>query len=181
MNGPGHYALGASAGLVYVQAVPVTWWQALICVPVAAGVAYGALSPDIDQSRLWHLADRVLPDEWLGNSGPFRHRGVSHWFGVYAVLTYALWVASPDGWWLAGAVLAGWWSHLAADLLVGARGAGRGPGIPVLPWWGHVGLGAKCGGWTEAGLAVVVPLAVVGWSLWHALPETRVILAGIGL
>lgn len=161
MNGPGHYALGASAGVVWAQVGHLSWWQALIAVPVAAGVSYGALSPDIDQSRLWRFADRVLPDEWLGKRGPMRHRGISHFWGVFAALTYLAWTMQPPAGWLVGAVLAGWWSHLLADVAVGASGQGRGPGIPVMPWWGHVGFGARCGGWAEATWAVVVPVLAV--------------------
>jgi hypothetical protein len=169
VNGPGHYALGATAGVVWWHVGGLTPWQALVAVPVAAGFSYAALSPDIDGSKLWHLADRVLPDEWLGNSGPMRHRGIAHWWGLYAALTWLVYQgAAGDLWWLAGAVLGGWWSHLLGDFLVGARGQGRGPGIPVFPWWGHVGLGAKCGGWTEATLAVLVPFLVIPWvAAWH--------------
>lgn len=169
MNGPGHYALGASAGLVWAQVGGLNWWQALVAVPVAAGFSYAALSPDIDGSKLWHIADRILPDEILGEHGPMRHRGIMHWWGLYLALTFLASHVVADSWmWLAGAVLAGWWSHLAGDLLVGARGQGRGPGIPLFPWWGHVGLGAKCGGWTEAVLAVLIPLVTVPWvAAWH--------------
>lgn len=182
MNGPGHYALGATAGVVWCQAGGLTWWQGLIAVPVAAGCSYAALSPDIDGTKLWHFADRILPDEWLGNSGPMRHRGIMHFWGLYLALTVLASRVVADSWmWLAGAVLAGWWSHLAADFAVGARGQGRGPGIPLAPWWGHVGLGAKCGGWMEKFWTAAVPVVTLGWMAWDTLPDTHVILARLGL
>ena len=97
-----------------------------------------------------------------------RHRGVTHFWGLYLVLSLAVYDVRPDWWWVAGAVLAGWWSHLVGDFLVGAPGQGRGPGIPLLPWWGHVGLGARCGGWIEGAWAIVVPLAAAVWvTAWH--------------
>lgn len=168
MNGPGHYALGASAGLVWCQVGHVEAWQVPIVLAVSAGFSSAALSPDIDGTKLWHIADRILPDELLGEHGPMRHRGVTHWWGLHLALTWALYVFHPSWWWFGGAVLAGWWSHLAGDFAVGARGQGRGPGIPLFPWWGHVGLGAKCGGWTEAVLAVLIPLVTVPWvAAWH--------------
>lgn len=168
MNGPGHYALGASAGLVWVQVGGLNWWQAIIAVPLAAGVSFGkGVSPDVDQSKLWKWADRVIPDEWLGKHGPMQHRGLAHWWGIYLALTVlASRVVAPAWMWLAGAVLAGWWSHLTADFLIGAKGQGRGPGIPVFPWWGHVGLGAHCGGWVEKFWTTAVPLGVFGWIAW---------------
>lgn len=183
MNGPGHYALGATAGVVWAQAGGLNWWQALIAVPVAAGVAFGkGVSPDVDLSKMWQWADRVIPDEWLGKNGAMQHRGVSHWWGTYAVLTWLVFQGvAGDLWWLAAAVLAGWWSHLAADALIGARGQGRGPGIPLFPWWGHVGLGARCGGWTEAVLAVLVPLVTVPWVvIWHVTGTPQVWTLNLG-
>jgi len=174
VNGKGHYALGASAGLVYAQLAPVTWWQGILAVPVAAGVSYAAVSPDIDQSKLWRWLDKPVPDEALGNGGPMQHRGVSHWWGIFAALTWVWWTATPRDLWFGllfavlGAVMAGWWSHLAADAVVGRAGQGRRAGVPLLPWWAHIGLGFKCGGPVERALTYVVPVAVLAWSIWHA-------------
>jgi hypothetical protein len=176
MNGPGHYALGAIFGLGWAQVAGLDAWQALAVVPLAAGFAHGPVSPDIDTTRLWHWLDRFLPDEWLGDQGPLRHRGITHWWGLHAALSVALYRAQPEWWWLGGAVLAGWWSHLAGDLLVGARSWSRGPGIPVFPWWGHVGLGVRCGGWPErlvtAGLGVVLACQAVWMATGTPSPWT---------
>lgn len=176
MNGPGHYALGASAGIVYAQLAPVTWWQGILAIPVAAGVAHGrGVSPDVDQSGIWRGVDWAAPDEALGGGGPMQHRGISHWWGVYAVLTWLWWTTCPRDlafgllFAITGAVLAGWWSHLLGDFIVGAAGAGRGPGIPLFPWWCHIGLGRKCGGWTESALTITIPAAAAGWTAWAAL------------
>jgi membrane-bound metal-dependent hydrolase YbcI (DUF457 family) len=115
----------------------------------------GHTSPDMDQSAWWRLLDRWLPDEWLGESGPMRHRGITHWFALPLVAGAALWVTS--GPWWAVALVAGWSSHLVGDFLFGADG-----GIPVMPWWCRVGVGLKVGGLSEAvARAALVP--VVAW------------------
>lgn len=176
MNGKGHYAVGASAGVVYAQLAPVTWWQGLLAIPVAAGFSYAAVSPDVDQSKLWHWTDKPVPDEVLGNGGPMQHRGISHFWGVYAAWTALWWLATPRDLWfgllfaLLGAMVTGWWSHLLADAVVGRAGQGRGRGIPLLPWWAHLGLGFKCDGWMEKFLTVAAPIGVLVWTAWRMLP-----------
>lgn len=187
MNGFGHRALGASAGVVWGHVAGLPLWQAAIVVPVAAAFSHGAISPDLDNTNRWRSWDRWTPDELLGHQGPMRHRGLLHWWGLHLGLSVALWTGHLTlgwlPWWVLGAVLAGWWSHLLGDFIVGARGYGRGPGIPMLPWWAHWGLGFKCGGVVEALLTVAVP-AAVGWWMWGDLlhlPDTHAIMAGIGL
>lgn len=181
MNGRGHYALGASAGLLYAQVAHLEWWQWPVAIGLSAGFSHGWVSPDIDNSPLWHWLDRWTPDELLGNKGPMRHRGITHWWGTHLALSVALYVCHPSWWWMGGAVLAGWWSHLIGDAAIGARGQGRGAGIPLMPWWCHIGLGFKCGGWAEATVAFLAPIAVLGWTVWSYLPDTHTIMAGIGL
>jgi LexA-binding, inner membrane-associated putative hydrolase len=157
-----HVLIGAAAGLGYAAVQGLSGWQCL------AGAGLGGLAgplPDVDNHRWWKRLDRVLPDEWLGHGGPLQHRGLTHWW----VLPAAGWVAAtrgmPGAWWLF-ALLAGWVSHLAGDLLFGEadRYAHRGPGIPLGPWFGHVGLGLKSGGLSEAVLAPLIALAAAGWS-----------------
>lgn len=187
MNGRGHYALGLSAGLVLSQAAGLSPWQTVVVVPVSAAFAHGAVSPDIDNTPRWRSWDRWTPDELLGEQGPMRHRGITHWWGVHLALTAALYVFHPLlpswlPWWVLGAVLAAWWSHLLGDLAIGARGYGRGPGIPLAPWWAHWGPGFCCGGIVEAVLTVAAPVGAVWWAGWLThLPDTHEILAGLGL
>lgn len=184
MNGPGHYAVGASAGLVYAQLAPVTWWQGVLAIPAAAGFSYGAVSPDIDQSWLWRRSNDVIPD-----AGSMGHRRITHSWMVFAIPSVLWWFGPHDPWFgllfaLTGAILAGWWSHLFADFLVGGRSKNRGPGIPLILWWCHVGLGFKCGGWAERIVSGVVVVGVLAWTArnaWQHLPDTQSILAGIGL
>jgi hypothetical protein len=75
-------------------------------------------------------------------------------------------------------LLAGWVSHLLLDFVFGQADpwAHRGPGIPVWPWWGHIGVGFDAGGWLER-RALVPVLAVAGpailaWPLLGPLVRT---------
>nr|WP_088320311.1 metal-dependent hydrolase [Kineosporia sp. R_H_3] len=173
MMGSTHRALGFVAGAAFGSAT-VT--------------AAGRLSPDADQYRGWRLADRVTPDELLGRGRPMQHRGITHWWAWPAAASAVLVlgdVPERGGWvWLLlCSLVAGWWSHLLGDLVFGrADGfSGRGPGVPVLPWWAHLGVGLRCGGllervtgvalvplgvWVVAASAGVVagPTVVAGWS-----------------
>lgn len=92
--------------------------------------------------------------------------------------------------------VAGVWSHLLSDFFVGARYAGgkrpeaddpagswdrksmldaddhpRGPGIPVFPWWGHIGVGWRVGSvqeWMYV-LAMIGAGVGAGWASWHGV------------
>ena len=44
--------------------------------------------------------------------------------------------------------------------------SGRGPGIPVWPWWGHLGVGLDTGGVLEALTAALVLPAALAWQSW---------------
>jgi len=124
------------------------------------------------------------------NHGAMQHRGITHWWGLPTLAGLALWVANPylasSPWWPAGrlalvGLLAGWSWHLVADFVFGApvdggrrgprRCACRGAGIPLAPWWWHVGIlgrrfGFRAGGWT-ARLATVIVLP--GLSVYFTL------------
>lgn len=175
MNGKGHYALGASAGLLWVQLAGLDPWQAVAAIPVSAAFAHGAISPDLDNTPLWRMLDRWTPDEALGAQGPMRHRGITHWWGLHLVLSGILYLVHGwwPWWWLGGAVLAAWWSHLLGDFLVGAASRARGPGIPLMPWWGHVGFGFRCGGWVENLVTAVVPLVMAWQAAWTLTGTSR--------
>jgi hypothetical protein len=163
MLGPTHRLFGAACGGGVAVAAGWPAWQAAAAAALAAVTAAGALSPDLDQRGPWRAADGVLPDEALGAGGPMRHRGLTHWWGLPAVAAAAM-QAAPAAWqWAAWALLAGWASHLVGDFVFGKASRGRGPGVPLMPWWGHVGLGLDCGGPAEgATRAVALPLAL-GW------------------
>ena len=210
------FALGAlPAGVVPGPAVrvAVTALMAAGAVPMSGG----RWSPDIDQFKdPWKKWDRRIPDELLLFGGPLKHRGISHFWGIPAALTYLLWLACgrlP----LAGAVLllvlawpllAGWWSHLISDFFVGARYAGgkrpeaddpagawdrksmldaddhpRGPGIPLFPWWGHVGLGWRVGSvaeWVYVLTTVAVGVAA-GYGAWRGVVLPFDVRVGAGV
>lgn len=133
---------------------------------VALGVSGGRLSPDMDQYRGWRLGDKVLPDEALGHGGPLQHRGITHWWGLPVAAVPLVALVPPGYRWIAVAALAAWVSHLVGDLLFGKACvyAHRGPGIPLAPWWGHVGLGLDAGGTVERLVRDLLLPAVVVWQ-----------------
>jgi hypothetical protein len=163
MNHRHHVLVGATAGLGYSVAQGLPGWQCLV------GAALGGIAgplPDLDNHRWWKRLDRVLPDEWLGHGGPLQHRGLTHWWVLPAAAWMAAVSAAPAAWGVFAA-LAGWISHLAGDLLFGEadRYGHRGPGIPLGPWFGYVGLGLKSGGLSEAVLAPLISIAATGWAV----------------
>ncbi|NLT53619.1 MAG: hypothetical protein GXX79_03410 [Actinomycetales bacterium] len=168
MTGATHRLLGMSVVLGLAVAQGWSPLQAGAGTVIGLAVSGGRLSPDMDQFRGWRLADRVLPDEALGQGGPMRHRGLTHWWGLPILVAATVPVVPPGYRWLVLALLAGWCSHLLGDFLFGRADArsGRGPGIPLAPWWGHVGLGLDTGGGLESLVrSVVLPAAV----LWQSL------------
>jgi hypothetical protein len=147
-----HRLTGTAAGLSTAIAIGATPVQILLSGALASVTAAGVTSPDIDQQGGWKLADKLLPDEWLGHGGPFRHRGLAHWWGLPVLAAWFGLPAVPDELrWFALALLVGWISHLLGDFLFGKanRRQGRGPGIPVAPWWWYLGIGLDTGGSAE--------------------------------
>lgn len=161
MNTVTHRLCGFTAGLGAVAVLPLTPVEAVGVVVLSTVVAGGHMSPDMDQRKWWRILDKVLPDEWLGNGGPLQHRGITHWWGlVLAGLVVATFTVGFP-WWVIG-LTAGWGSHLLGDAVYGARSPGRGPGIPLGPWWGHHGAGFHSGGTGEIFIArpILVALSV---------------------
>jgi len=168
--GPTHRLLGASAGTAWAVQQHLSPAQTAIGIGLAVLTSAGHTSPDVDQAWLWHRADDVLPDELLGRGGPMQHRGIMHWWGLPLAAALAATLLLPAAArWAAGAALAGWVSHLVGDLLFGKPDvrSSRGPGIPVLPWWGHIGLGLGVDGVLER--VVVQRLALPCLLAWQVL------------
>lgn len=141
MTRTGHRLLGATCALAVCAMATLPPAQAVAVAVVAAVVAPW---PDVDQRRWWKpLA------QWKA----FRHRRLTHWWGLPLPLVPLLFVLPGPLAWLLSAALIGWFSHLAGDWVFGKRGPAvtgwRGPGIPLAPWWGYHGLGLKCGGKAE--------------------------------
>jgi len=167
--GATHRLLGASAALAWAAWVPLHPAQTAVALVVATVTSAGPTSPDVDRTGPWQLLDRLLPDELLGHRGPLQHRGLSHWWGLPALALLVAAALPAQVAWLAHAAVLGWCSHLLGDLLFGQadpRG-GRGPGIPLLPWWGHVGLGLDVDGPLER--VVVQRLALPALLAWQTL------------
>lgn len=165
---PTHHLFGATTALALIHwAPPVTGATATgVFVAVATATAGGPLSCDLDNKGWWKRMDRWIPDEWLGKGGPFKHRGLLHWWALPAALAWATSAGHvPPA--VAPAALglaAGWGSHILGDLVFGKanRRVGLGRGVPFFPWWGYVGLGLKADGWTEHTVnALLLPAA--GW------------------
>ena len=184
MNGASHRILGAATFAATLPVLPVHGPVAIATTGVLAVAASSGklLSPDADQGWLWHLIDKLLPDEQiLGDNGPMQHRGITHfwlWPLLALLAAYQLPTLMTVGLndhlitFTATPILAGfgvgWASHVLGDFLVGAAGCGRSAGVPLAPWWCWVGTGAKCGGITEwAVTALAFPFAayVIGAHL----------------
>jgi hypothetical protein len=166
---PGHHLLGASAGLALATIAMWPWPQAAVAATLAALTGGGPTSPDLDQYGPWRVADRVAPDELLGHGGPMQHRGITHWWAVPVIVAaFALPPTPPGLRWVVVSLLVGWTSHLVGDFLFGManRRCGRGRGIPMAPWWGHVGLGLRCGGWLEGLTCTLVLPVLLVWQAW---------------
>ncbi|HEY6796210.1 MAG TPA: metal-dependent hydrolase [Kineosporiaceae bacterium] len=162
MKGTTHRLLGACGGAALGMAMGWGWPQIVASGWLATLTAGGPTSPDVDQRLLWTLADRLLPDEWLGNHGPLQHRGIAHWWGVPATVAVVSWSTVPPRFvWIAYALIAGWTSHLVGDWFFGRSGQGRGPGIPFAPWWNHRGLGLAVGGLLERVVAALLPFVML--------------------
>jgi hypothetical protein len=180
-----HRIVGAAAALTVAHYPQVGGWHAgPVQVPVvhlphltpagvlasviwAAIASGGPMSPDIDNQPWWKHLDRVLPDEWLTHGGPLGHRRLMHWWGLPAAVVVVWHLAAPTvppltlaaawGAWI------GWVSHLLpADCMFGEhnRYDHRGPGVPLAPWWGHVGLDLAADGPT----ARLFTYAAAGWG-----------------
>jgi len=188
--GGAHRGLGAVFGLGYGIAAGLPAAGVVGCGVLGTLSAAGPLSPDVDQHPAWRRADRWTPDEALGHGGPMQHRGITHWWGLALLFTCAWWFLlvpfTGDGGrgsligHGAGALLAGWWSHLTGDAVFGRADvrSGRGPGIPILPWWGHAGISLAVGGWLERTTGVLLWLVAAGQLLDHVGVLRRVLDAG---
>jgi membrane-bound metal-dependent hydrolase YbcI (DUF457 family) len=163
-----HRLTGAAAGLAVTSAAGASLTHTVVTTAIAAVTAGGATSPDLDLRRGWRTADALLPDELAGHGGPFRHRGLAHWWGLPLIAGFlAVRTVPLQGQWLVGAALIGWCSHLVGDFFFGKanRYAGRGPGIPLAPWWWHVGLGLDTGGRLEAIVRWAVLPTTLTWQV----------------
>lgn len=174
-----HRAVGVAAVLAvahYPVGPHLPWWALSAATAAAAVTSGGWTSPDVDNQGMAKAADRLLPDEILGGGGPLGHRQLAH--------SVTLPVAALAAWWLyvpavpllvvalAWGAWLGWVSHLVGDAVFGMAGIGHRKGVPLLLWWGHVGVGLRADGVIEkvvgglsyavavfAGVTLVGPLA----------------------
>jgi hypothetical protein len=165
---PTHRLAGAWSGALYGWHVGLPWWACVGTAAAATVTSAGILSPDADQYRGWRRVDKYTPDELLGHGGPLQHRGLTHFWGLPLAAAYGMHSATLPAvltliFW---ALIVGWVSHLVLDFAVGAKGWGRNAGIPLAPWWWHVGLGFKAGGVVEMllGTGMCLTAAAVAWQ-----------------
>lgn len=163
-----HRLTGTAAGLTLATVLQAGPGYAAMMAGIATLTAAGVTSPDIDQRGGWRLVDRLLPDELAGHAGPLRHRGVTHWWGLPVIVGYLVRPTVPQQWrWLTAAALIGWCSHLVGDFVFGKANTrqGRGPGIPLAPWWWHIGIGLDTGGTLEAVIRRIGLPIVLTWQV----------------
>lgn len=172
MNGPDHRMAAAAT---WVAVSIATWgptWQTLAGIPIAVLFSAGRTSPDIDNTRGWKTLDRWIPDEWLGAGGPLGHRRLMHWWGIPAAAAALTWLLMPAPLaWAAYAGIIGWASHLAFDAIFGKAGYGTPRGIPVGPWFWHIGAGLKSDGRAQH-LTLIPILTIMVWvACGHPTPH----------
>ena len=157
LNRPGHVAGSGVAALTIAHATALPLPAAAI---LTAGAFLAAMLPDLDNRRWWRTADKYVPDEVLGYGGPLNHRGLLHWWGLPAI-AYAATMGLDAPWWALTAIhglIVGVAAHLVLDAVWGE------PGIPLAPWWWHVGLGLR----NDSGLASAATFALPLVGLWLA-------------
>jgi membrane-bound metal-dependent hydrolase YbcI (DUF457 family) len=144
MDGSTHRLFAASTSLAVSTSFGSPLWQGVAAAVIATASSAGWTSPDADQSWL----------RWA----PGGHRGLTHWWGLPALLAVGTLVfIPPEAAWAVWALLLGWGSHLVGDFVFGERPAG----IPMAPWWAYAGLGFNSGGGFERTLRWAWPAALV--------------------
>jgi len=151
MMAPTHHLLGASFGLSAGIALTLSPAEIILSTGIAALTGGGILSPDIDQFHVWRFVRHIVPLRFLGKGGPLQHRGITHYW-VFPILlgAYSFLLLFPLHI-IALSIAIGWLSHLFGDWLFGKASPydHRGPGIPLMPWWAHHGVGLKVDGRLE--------------------------------
>jgi inner membrane protein len=148
MMGKTHLAAGAAAGLAVARSAGLHDPALLALCTVAGGLA--GLVPDWLQINLPGAGEQI--------KGLFGHRGFTHWLWSALAAGWLVYQVAPIA--VAGAMLAGWLSHLALDCLA--------DGIPLLWPLGRITVAhIKTGSWMDklfGGAAVVVMAVIaVGW------------------
>lgn len=159
MNRVSHRIFGVACAVTWCSLTQQNLPQTVLVSAVAAVVAPW---PDVDQRRRWREMHEAIPDEFFSHGGPLRHRGITHWWGTAVLFAVVLCMIDTV---TAGqisliliAMMIGWCSHILGDFLVGARSRYRGPGVPLAPWWRHVGIGIKTGSFADV---VIIGLSAV--------------------
>jgi len=168
MDGLGHRILAGSTAVSVFATAGAPMWQVAAAAPVAIAFSAGWTSPDVDNTWLLRKLTRFIPGRW--DARIFGHRRTLHWWGWPALIAHL--AATADlgvvGW-AVWAALLGWTSHLVGDFIFGEEP----PGIPLAPWWWHIGLHLDSGGRIEKWATAPVSAVIVWVALGH--PGTHVI------
>lgn len=168
--GPSHRLFGALAGAALAHYTGRPFADVTMAALVASSTAHGWSSPDMDQTKPWRAAGRLLPGE--AHHLAAHRTGLSHWWGLPVLMWFLVIQHLPAGAeWPATVLLIGWVSHLLGDLVFGK--------LALYPWGGpSFGLELDTGGFIETGRThmlgrqrIVLPfgpvrVAIVGALLW---------------
>ncbi len=146
MMGKTHLAAGAAAGMAMARCAGLHDPAILALCTVAGGLA--GLVPDWLQINLPGAGEQI--------KGLFGHRGFTHWLWSALAAGWLVYQVAPIAVAVAGAVLAGWLSHLALDCLA--------DGIPLLWPLGRITVAhIKTGSWMDrmVGGAAVVGMVIL--------------------
>jgi LexA-binding, inner membrane-associated putative hydrolase len=167
MRGEAHAALGVACWLTVCTSTNSSAIALAGGVVVNACVAGGILSPDVDQHAKWPRKIPLL-------HRPLLHRGLTHWWGLQVGLGFVVYTLGLP--WPFWALVCGWASHVLGDFLFGlpALRQGRTAGVPLMPWWHHVGVfgryhGMRSDGWIANTFASASLLGSIWLTFahWH--------------
>lgn len=149
MMGPSHRLFGALFGATYASMIAADTPTLVASTIISTTMAYGASSPDMDQTKTWKKFSTHS-----GLSGLLAHRHLTHWWGLAVLAVFPILGLAPETRWVFWALWLGWVSHLVGDFIFGK--------IPLLPWGRpYFGIGLKTDGWIEKGALGISPLRIM--------------------
>lgn len=166
MDAFGHRILAGTGTAAIFATAGAPPWQIFASAPIGMAFSEGWTSPDLDNTFLLKKLTKWIPGRW--DSEIFGHRRTLHWWGWPALIAAIAHRADlGQSGWVVWASLLGWASHLLGDLIFGMPGYGTPEGVPLLPWWGHFGLGFRSDGIAQHILMWPISIALTWCALGH--------------